>query len=102
MPIFTFRSSPVCLTDLGTEGEQIDARKRRKRGDIGKASENVRSGVGYGKIDYPTQQAIYHCQGTRGKETVWGERRGKSRNERERLWGVGIRDSDAVMVEWYA
>lgn len=40
------------------------------------------SGVGNGKMDYPTQQAIYHCQ--RGRERKSGER-GKGREKRGSL-----------------
>lgn len=39
------------------------------------------SGVGYAKMDYPTQWAICHCQRERGKE-MWAERKGEQ-GERE-------------------
>lgn len=47
-----------------------DGKRRRNKGEQGRserALENVCSGVGYGKMDYPTQQAIYHCQRGRGE-----------------------------------
>ena len=55
------------------------------------------SGVGYGKMDYPTQQVIYHCQRGRGTERVGREERregepkreGKRRKRKDGMKGLG-------------
>jgi len=44
----------------------------------------VCSGVGYGKMDYPTQHAIYHCQSKREGKS----QRREDRNEwKMKAWG---------------
>lgn len=45
--------------------------------------EGVYSGVGYGKMDYPHQRAIYHCQWERRRET---EEKGQEPRE-AKAWG---------------
>lgn len=59
------------------------------------------SGVGYAKMDYPTQQAIYHCRrGERGKERVWKEERKKG--DRGRLSEKESEGFRREMIGWRA
>lgn len=69
----------------------MDRKKRRKRGEqrrSERASESVYSRVGYGKMDYPTRRAIYHCHREReGAKERDSEERGKE-TERQQEDGM--------------
>lgn len=81
------RSLPsVSLTNLEMKGyrreERMDGEKEEEKKGAGEEWGSVCSGVGYGKMDYPTQQAIYHCQREREGKREWGEKK------REGGWGI--------------
>lgn len=68
----------------------MDRKKRRKTREQRRServSESVYSRVGYGKMDYPTRRAIYHCHREREGAKEGMQKRGERKQRGSKRMG---------------